>query len=84
MAVRARLQKIVDQARVTFSMRNPSKDPLYKENLEKLKEAVSTHVCLSLSVLLGIFNRTACNIVILYILDERCKRRRFQHISRRC
>ena len=45
MAGRARLQRIVEQARATFGMINPSKDPLYKENMEKLKEAVSRHVC---------------------------------------
>ena len=42
MAGRTRLQRIVDQARATFGKINPSKDPLYKENLEKLKEAVSS------------------------------------------
>lgn len=41
MAARARLQKIIDQARITFGKNNPSKDPLYKENLEKLKQTVS-------------------------------------------
>lgn len=43
MAGRARIQKIVDQARNTFGKDVPSKDPHYRENLERLKEAVSPH-----------------------------------------
>jgi len=42
MAGRARLLKIIDQAKTTFG-NNPPKDPAYRQNLEKLKEAVSVH-----------------------------------------
>ena len=46
MAGLARIQRIVDQARLTFSASNLSiKDPQFNQNLEELKQAVS--VCTS-------------------------------------
>ena len=77
MAGRTRLQRIVDQARATFGKSNPSKDPLYKENLEKLKEAVSSmfwptiflNLCLSPA-----FSTTIHVNQFMYFSDERCNR----------
>jgi len=48
MAGLARIQRIVDQARLTFSASNLSiKDPQFTKNLEELKLAVGLSVCTS-------------------------------------
>ena len=48
MAGLARVQRIVDQARLTFSASNLSiKDPQFIKNLEELKLAVGLSVCTS-------------------------------------